>query len=1342
MAEPQPTLASLPSRPAHAQPGVWPMALPLKGSHLVEASAGTGKTWTIAALYVRLVLGHGEGIGRPLSPSEILVMTFTKAATRELSDRIRRRLVEAARFFREPEAAAAGGDSGRRGAAAHDADDFLRALRAAYPAGKERDQAAWRLSAAAEAMDDASVHTIDAWCQRMLREHAFDSGCLFDEELQPNETQMLRQAAQDYWRQQVYPLQAEALDTVLAQWGSVWALVEDVRSLVEKPLPAVDAGRDLADLLSSLAEERGARLAEIKRAWSPRIEAMAAWLERELTQKKPKVVNLQWHHVEGWLKVLRHWVADADADVPALTETAWERLTHDDLVARAKGPLPPDLPEGFEAMALLRTSLAALPDARPRLRAHALTRIRQRMQHLKRQAGRYGYADMLQRLDDALDERERGAHAAELRRRILAQYPAALIDEFQDTSPRQLSIFDRVYRIADDEPSRVLLLIGDPKQSIYAFRGADIHSYLRARRATTGRHHALDTNRRSTTSLVEAVNTLFERAEARDGRGAFLFRGQGAADGEGLPFVPVQDQGRREVLQRGGTAHAAFTFCVDDELVSLREHRRRFAAVCAERIVQLLGDASAVFVAEGECPRRLLPRDIAVLVRTGAEAEAVQRALRRRNVASVYLSDKDSVYQQPEAADLLRLLQAVAEPRNVRLARAAFATRLLGRTLPELHRLATDDLAFDAMCDRLRTLHAVWQAQGVLAMLRQALHLFEIPARLLTASDAASLDVDADEPSGGTGGATGDGTVGCRPARADTRMDAMRGDAAKGQASFVAGHDGEGERRLTNVLHLAELLQAASTGVEGEPALVRWLHGQIEAAAGDYTPAEDLVLRLESDADLVQVVTVHKSKGLEYPVVFVPFAAGLRPVEKRNTTAVLRRDAEGHRELQLAPAAEDLAAGDEERLQEDLRLLYVALTRAKNALWVGAAALTLGTGKECQWHRSALGYLVSGEAPREASQIRADLQALADATPAIVLEAPASYADVPFTRWLPAVAETALPPARAYDGSFERHWGLASYSGLVREALRDASHGAPAAAPAPEPVLTRLQRDDDDDEAALEDPGSFTEAGEGASGAPRPRGSEAPWHRFPRGAFAGNFLHDQLEWLAGEGFALADSPPLQQALLRRCERQGWGHRGADVVAWLQRVVSQPLPPLGAALADLDGRVLPEMEFWLPADGLDAARLDALCREHLFPHEPRPALTARRLRGLLMGFADLVFEHEAGGSSATALQGEAPGAVRYWVLDYKSNALGLRDGDYTEAAMRTAMLRHRYDVQAALYLLALHRLLRRRLGTRYDPARDIGGAIYYFLRGVGHAGAGCQHLTVPPALLDALEAMLS
>ena len=222
----------------------------------------------------------------------------------------------------------------------------------------------------------------------------------------------------------------------------------------------------------------------------------------------------------------------------------------------------------------------------------------------------------------------------------------------------------------------------------------------------------------------------------------------------------------------------------------------------------------------------------------------------------------------------------------------------------------------------------------------------------------------------------------------------------------------------------------------------------------------------------------------------------------------------------------------------------------------------------------------------------------------------------------------------------------------------------------------------------------------------------------------GNFLHDQLEWLAGERFDLLDNEARAQQLQRRCERQGWGARGADVLAWLQEVVRTTLPPVGAALNSV-GDVLPEMEFWFPVAALTAHNIDALCRAELLCGCERPALPKRQLTGMLMGFADAVFLHEG----------------RYWVLDYKSNHLGDSDADYGAPALQDAMAAHRYDVQAAVYLLALHRLLRVRLGADYDPLQHLGGAVFYFLRGVNNATRGCHHIAPSLALLDGLDGLL-
>ena len=1229
---------------------------PLWGSRLIEASAGTGKTWTIAALYLRLVLGHGaeHGFARALRPAEILVMTFTRAATRELSDRIRARLLEAARCFRGE-------------APVPDGDRFLAQLLASYPEGAARTQAAWRLALAAEGMDDAAVHTIDAWCQRMLREHAFDSGSLFDEELSADERTVQTEAAQDYWRQQCYPLAGEVLDTVLAVWNGVDALVADMRGLVAQDLPEGAGEGSLADCVLRARQDRHTAIAALKTGWAARAGEMQQWLDDQTAPKE-----CDWNRTKlkpasytQWLEQIADWADSPAAEPLALTKAAWSRLGPAGLrEARKDGAPPIALPVHFEALAALQAAQEALPDPAVALRLHAAARVQQRIAQLKRQTGTFGFADMLQRLDQALA----GPNGERLRERMLAQTPVALIDEFQDTSPLQYRIFDRLYRTVDNSVQTALLLIGDPKQSIYGFRGADIHSYLAARRATAGRHYMLGTNHRSTTALVAAVNHWFGRAEARAGAGAFLFRGAAGQDNP-LPFVPVQARGRAEQFQTATGPVPALALHHDLELLSAGAHRQRFAARCAAQIVDWLNDAQAGFVQPGQPFQRLRPADIAVLVRTGTEAEAIRRELHRRGVASVCLSDKDSVFASDEARDLLYWLQAVADPLDARKVRAGLATRTLGLSLDELAWLAASDEAFDARSLQLRQLHGVWQTQGVLTLLRQTLHQFGLPARWLQESG--------------------------------------------------------GERRLTNFLHLAELLQHASAGLDGEHALIRWLQTQVQEGGSS---GDEQIVRLESDADLVKVVTVHKSKGLEYPVVCLPFACSFREVTRHSTGFVQLAGADGQRTLHLQLSDDTVAQAEHERLREDLRLLYVALTRARHALWLGFAALRVGNSPQCRTHQSAAGCLLGGGAALGADDWQAPLQALAEGVPQIALQA--ARDEVPRTRLAPREPPAPLHAQPPYAAVFERRWGIGSFSQLVRGTAQagaplvplqgprpaDDEAGAGAGAGLPLAVTTVAREVRATPAMAVGQTGDLFAAP-----------AEAPpavWHRFARGALAGNFLHDQLEWLAGEGFALPDNPLLAERLRRRCERAGHAAHADEAVQWLTAVVQAPLPGVGVPLHALR-QVLPEMEFWLPAQRLRAAEVDALCCAHLLPGQERPPLPERELRGMLMGFADLVFEH--GG--------------RYWVLDYKSNHLGDAGGAYTDEALGAAMAEHRYDVQAALYLLALHRLLRARLGAAYVPEQHLGGALYFFLRGLDGPAQGVHMVAPPLALLDALDALL-
>lgn len=1268
----RPARAHAPDTPDGAQASHTLEALrfPLYGSRLIEASAGTGKTWTIAALYLRLVLGHGrrarEGdagdetgadptptaFHRPLLPAEILVMTFTRAATKELSERIRARLIEAARCFR--------GEPAPRGY-----DALLTALLADYPDQAARTQAAWRLAMAAEAMDDAAVFTIDAWCQRMLREHAFDSGSPFDEALAADEHGLLLEAAQDYWRQHCYPLGGAQLERVLALWPDVHALHQDVRELVGQPLHADGIEGTLGDCVERTVGRHHQTLIALSKGWVERAQAIKAWLDDQLAHNAGawNGRKLQARYYTPWLDTLEAWARNPLQAALELSASARARLRPEGMdEARKDGAAAPALPEDFHAFAELIDALDALPDPTVTLRTHAATQVARRLAHLKRQARSFGFADMLERLDTALS----GPHGARLRERIVAQYPVALIDEFQDTSPLQYRLFDALYRTADNDARTALLLIGDPKQSIYGFRGADIYSYLQARRATAGRHYVLGTNYRSTRALVDTVNAWFEQAERRaDAGGAFLFRT--AASNE-LPFERVRAEGREALLRSAGGPVPALSICHDLTLRSTAEMRRLFAAHCAERIVTWLNDAAVGFEHPSEGFTRLRPADIAVLVRTGKEAAAVRRALRLRGVASVYLSDKDSVFASDEARDLLHWLRAVAAPLDGQRVRAGLATRSVGLSIEALAWLASDDEAFDARSEQVRHLHGVWRELGVLTMLRRTLHLLELPARWLSEAD--------------------------------------------------------GERRLTNFLHLAELLQQASTELDGEQALIRWLAMQIEDGASG---SEEQVVRLESDADLVKVVTVHKSKGLEYPVVCLPFACSFRKVERRWTRYLKLADAAGTRAVKLDYDDDDLERADHERLREDLRLFYVALTRARHALWMGFAALRVGNARDCVNHRSAPGYLLGGLSARSEDAWLKRLEALAEEARrsgegCIALEPAAEDSAHTYLQ-----RRDALPPLHdspPYSADFERRWSLGSFSALVR----DIDPNTPT--PAPAGVGDENARPQ---ASPLSPTNTHRPAADEGEDAPAPLGAPsaqalAPWHRFPRGALAGDFLHDQLEWLAGEGFALAGNDTLEAALRRRCERAGRGEWAEQTVLWMQAVLATPLPSLGAPLQDLRS-LMPEMEFWMPSAHLRASEVDALCRRHLLDGAPRPTLPQRELHGMLMGFADLVFEH----------------AGRYWVLDYKSNSLGEQPAAYDHAALQAAMAHHRYDVQAAIYLLALHRLLRARLGAGYDPSRQLGGALYFFLRGIDGPRHGEYALPASAevlALIETLDTLLT
>lgn len=1207
-----------------------PLALsfPLKGSQLIEASAGTGKTFTISALYLRLVLGHGgelSGFGRELLPPQILVVTFTDAATKELRDRIRTRLAEAARFFREELEAP---------------DALIADLR------NEFEPAQWaacasRLDIAAQWMDEAAVSTIHSWCQRMLREHAFDSGSLFTQTLETDHSDLLNEVLRDYWRKFCYPMNGDALDWVRANWGGPAALLPRVRALFGNDRATVT--QTPIQLIEQSIHERREALTVLKSPWANWAAELHAICIDGVACKVVDGRKMQERYFRPWFDKLIAWANDEDQEQLDLG-SGFTRLTPDG-IAEAWKSNPPSHP-AFEAMVELKVALDTLPTPDAAVLEHAAQWVSLRFEEEKRRRAEMGFDDMLLRLDAAL----RANGGERLATLIREQFPVALIDEFQDTDPVQYRIFDSIYQLEQSNEDTGLFLIGDPKQAIYAFRGADIYTYLRARSATEGRWHTLDTNFRSSHAMVEAVNHVFARAEASaTGRGAFLFRN---AETNSVPFVSVASQGRKEQFKIDDVVAPALSVwqLETDQPVSGTVYRQQLAASCASEISRLLNagqQGRAGFAKPGETIKGLVPADIAVLVRDGKEAQAVRAEMSARGVRSVYLSDKDSVFAAQEAHDLLAWLKACAEPDVERTLRAALACITLDLPLAELELLNQDELAWETRVMQFRGYRAIWRSQGVLPMLRRLLHDFKLPQALITRSD--------------------------------------------------------GERVLTNLLHLSELMQQAASELDGEQALIRHLseHLALSGQAG-----EEQILRLESDEQLVKVVTIHKSKGLEYPLVFLPFICSSKPVD--GTRLPLHfHDAQGHAQISLKPTAALIEQADEERLAEDLRLLYVALTRARHACWLGVADLKRGNNSSSTLHRSALGYLLGGGAMlTESTALKIWLHALAEGAPSLSVErVPEPTTEV----FVPPRNEAALVKPRIPRRSAKENWWIASYSALrIGDTITDSGDQSPDS-PQAQKLFDDERLDPDAPREVLVSGGDI--------------------HRFPRGPNPGTFLHGLLEWAGGEGFSVVanDAKAVESAVARRCNRRGWEGWIVTLTDWLQHLLTLPMrlaaddQPVALCELDQPNQYRVEMEFWFASHKVDVAQMDALVRRYTHNGVPRAAAETHSLNGMFKGFIDLTFEHQG----------------RYYVADYKSNWLGLDDDAYTEHAMETAILDNRYDLQYVLYLLALHRQLKARLAD-YDYDQHMGGALYLFVRGSRSASQGAWFTRPPRALIESLD----
>ncbi len=1144
------------------------------GVRLLEANAGTGKTYAISGLVCRLVVEEGLGI------SNILVVTFTEAATEELKDRVRKYLQQTLASLQS-----------------NRPKDALSEVYLKFPAN-HRDRAIRRLKKALGLFDEASIFTIHGFCHRVLHQYAFESNGLFEPQLVKDPRPMFLELSHDYWRRQFYrgdPFLAALIHYLDL---SPKALVEDFLEITRLGNPwvipavsnaryghSISASRDIWEHLSGAIQDNDRVI---------RILSNTAAFKKPLRDRLPEILQFlqrPWPKMPTGpsAKILRHLTAG---------------YLNDQLMKKAaKDGFDPSDPF-FDRVEDWQNALEMF---RHQHRFFFLSEFRNQLELRKNQLNVVTFDDLLPRVLQALD----GPLGNRLISRLKTDFAAALIDEFQDTDPQQCRLFRQLF----NSPKHHLYYIGDPKQAIYTFRGADIFSYLEARnsaRETFG----LTTNWRSDPKLVSGINALFNGHPT-----PFAF--------PEIPYNPsdsaVEGAQLKDFLGSNG---AGLKFCYlpspkEGKTLPNGQAKERIRSAVIQEVLHLVQGGGLL---NGQ---PIKPGDIAILTRTNEEAREVKADLSAANLSGVIHSDQ-TIFETEEAETMRILLYALSEPNRSDWFKAAMTSEWVGFRSNDIFSMDDGWEHWERLQQCLYQCHEIWLSQGIYPALNHWVWQLDIPVRLLRLP--------------------------------------------------------EGERKITNLTHLIDLLQKAeSEGRTTPQTLLSWYEDTLQEPDRE---RDDFLMRLETDEEAIQVMTIHKSKGLQYPIVFVPFA-WISPSPNRKKDGLKYHDPSDTNRMVFDASPEPSPAVREQQAREEisdrLRLLYVALTRAQFRTY-------LFWGEFRNQARSSIGYLLGMEEssgqegyPTPASVLEALKKDAQEGIEIIDVEAMADRVTAPHRRYEPDFELSARNLTRKVEPGFR----ISSFSSLSTGFIEAA---------------------EELDEPLQEAPDYETESRNIFS--------------LPKGAITGNVIHQILEKTDFQ-----DEESLRLATEESCDRYYAGSEWTEILHnQLNLVLHKPLRNTSkpVVLSQLGpGSSMKETEFHFPAKNCFSKELARILLKYPDKFSPSfvhalPHLRQQKVDGFVRGIIDLVFEHRG----------------QFFLLDWKSNWLGPSTDDYDPFSLGQAMGAHAYYLQYYLYTVALIRYLKRRISS-FDYDRDFGGVYYLFVRGVGqHSESNGIFFDKPPGRIIA------
>ena len=1141
-----------------------PYIIPLESINLIEASAGTGKSWTVTYLYLRLILEKG------LTVDQILVVTFTDAATKELRDAVRTRLTEALEVFELSDDERAGADI---------SDEYQQLLNKDF----DQSESISRLRRAKLSIDEAAIFTIHGFCQRALSENAFEASLPFESELLMDDREIMQNLVDDFWRRRFSKAPKSLIFKLQQKRITPDSLLKDIRSAVGKPYLEI-YGPDSEEVQSEKWDALEQYFHQAITTWKENSDEIRSLLTNP-DYEKSYYADLIKNCESNFAEMATMQLSDCLPCTLDCKKLSWlgTRLKVKK-TAKVDDIIHPFF-EQWQAFLDLWIELDNCADnAINTIRIELLAYLQVELPKEKQRLGVLSFDDLLLQLESALQNQPQ--LATDLRQK----YRVAMIDEFQDTDPIQYNIFSSIFPASSDS---TVFFVGDPKQAIYSFRGGDIHTYLNAKNDAS-QQYTLDKNWRSHPRLINAFNALYKKSE-----NPFM--------DVGIQYQEVSagDRVKNKLITPDNAKPLRFwNYVQQEEKPKMETIRIEIANAVAGDIASLLNAANDNKAMIGDAPIR--GGDIAILIRSHSQGDLIKHALNQKGIASVQ-SSKDSIYETHESVEMLRLLTAIVEPQREDEVRRALVTELLGYQAKDLLGFDEDSNAWEDILLKMQNWHFQWKNQGFLPMMRSLMSSQNVHQRLLAYDD--------------------------------------------------------GERRLTNLLHLSELIhhQSKQLSLNMEEVL-RWLRQQQDNANGS-----ERELRLESDENLVKIVTIHKSKGLEYPLVYLPFI-GTSGAAFKDSIYSFYHDNRACLEIGSSEASEHKEIKIAEEKAEEARLLYVALTRAKYQCTVVTFTEAI-SGKP---DKTALGWLLTdGETiPSGKSKAAQEKKANFFASYKSRLESLVeegddniSLQDLPthlHERYQSPKTEQNLS-AKSFSAEIKSQAQVTSFSGLTA--------GAHAETP-------------DHD----------------AQSTPPPQRAVLPADEFPRGATAGSALHEVYENL---DFTV---PISEQAEVISTTLNKWGFdekHQASAAALMENSLQAELFE-GFSLQQLShDKRLDEMEFYLPLERLQIDDLKQILFKHLAPEDQllRDAvdtLNFEQVEGYLKGFIDLIFEHEG----------------LYYVADYKSNSLA----DYAPENLVPTMADSHYYLQYLLYSVALHRYLKKRVAG-YNWDTHIGGVYYLFIRGM-------------------------